>query len=224
MICELQAEYDATSDATLEKWKNDEGAGALRRPSFPFTKVGVTSGSYIQPPHPAFEILSELEHLAGRDPNADITKPECFHLTFLAILTVSYDVVEELPSVDGLKEIFRRICHGKEFLVQKLGLVALPNALLLAGHPDDASLSLRGEFAEALLASPWKGHLEARYHGGVIPPIFWHTTLVRYHAEYLPEELRAFFKSNRSKTYGRLVLPIHLMSTNYNWKMSVQLD
>ena len=148
---------------------------------------------------------------------------ECLHSTFLAVTGHTYDALSDLPELDELRRIFARVCHGKSYGLRHLRLVALPNALLLAGYPDPETLARRHTLAENLLASPWQGSVRARYPGGPIPPVFWHSTLLRYQAERLPETIRRFYHARARERYGEVSLPIRLLATNYNWRISEAL-
>lgn len=81
---------------------------------------------------------------------------------------------------------------GLGITVRELRLVALPNQLLLAGIPDTLALRQRQAFCERLLTTDWQAALRLRHGNTPLPAPFWHTTLLRYQADCLPESLRRF--------------------------------
>ena len=215
--------YDATSRATLARWSEHARIGPIGDRPFHPTKLSITTGSFLGSLAPVREVLSEIRRLVDGDPLADSLDPASLHFTFLALSQPHYPALGDLPELADVKRVYARRCHRQRFALQDLRLVALPNALLIAGSPDAPTDARRAAFAHDLLASSWAGHLRARYPTGTIPPAFWHSTLVRYQADYLPGRLRRFFAENQAARYGDITLEINLLATNYNWKFAIPL-
>ena len=216
--------YDATSQAAVARWTEHVHIGTIGDRPFHPTKLSVTTGNFLGP-HPAISaVLSHICCLVDGDPLADALGPASLHFTFLALSQPNYPSLDDLPDLIDVKRIFAQHCHRRRFALHDLRLVALPNALLIAGSPDALTAARRTAFAQDLLASPWADYLHARYPSGPIPPAFLHSTLVRYRAEYLPERLRRFFIENQAARYGDTSLEISLLATNYNWEVASRLD
>lgn len=56
-----------------------------------------------------------------------------------------------------------------------------------------------------------------RHAGRALPAPFWHSTLLRYGAAFLPEPVRAFFFKHQAATFGDVAGELTLVKTNYNW-------
>ena len=206
--------YDATCQKTLARWADHDGTGDKVEPPFHPTKLSLTTGNFSGFHPPLQGVLTQIRHLVGADPRADILGAESLHFTFLALSQPDYAGVDDLPDLADVQRIFARRCERQCFALRALRLVALPNALLVAGSPDPLTASRRAAFTQDLLASSWSDRLRARYPTGPLPPAFWHSTLVRYHAEYLPDPLRRFFMLNQAARYGDVSLEIKLLATN----------
>ncbi len=216
--------YEVASARALAWWKRLGGSGKKRPAPFHPTRLAMTTGSYLGENARILGLHEELSEAIASDPLADLNPRAYLHFTFLALSVQAYAGKSALPGHARLREAYERICQGHTFTVTRLRLVALPNALLLAGVADEATQERRGEFARAVLASNWRDRLEARYPDGVIPPVFWHSTLLRYHAEGVSPAVREFFARHRGEEFGRIRLPIRLMATSYNWSRLVYLD
>lgn len=211
--------YQAASESALMRWKNCPGIGFIQPPPFHPAWLAITTGAYLKNHQAVFELRADLENVVGDDPLADIVPRQCLHFTFLALSPHEYETEARIPPLHhSLRESFREHCRGRRFSVSNLRLVALPNALLLAGIPGSETLKQRERFAKALLSSSWREHLVARYPNGSIPPLFWHMTLLRYHADCVSRKVREFFLARRDAEYGEICLPIRLVAANYNWK------
>lgn len=221
---DLDALYDATCRATLARWANHPHVGDIGPRPFHPTKLSVTTGSFLGPLTSLSQTLSQIRRLVDGDPLADCLDPACLHFTFLALSQPEYLSADDLPDLTDVKQIFTRHCRGQSFALNNLRLVALPNALLIAGSPDVPTAARRNAFARDLLTSPWANRLRPRYPSGAIPPAFWHSTLVRYQADCLPERLRRFFAENRTVCHGAVFLPIEMLATNYNWQTAFRLE
>jgi len=215
--------YEDTIQKTLGLWNAHSETGEVRtQPFYHPTKLAITSGNRAGASMAG--LLSGLTTAAQGDPQADIAPAEGMHFTFFAITQALYERPEDADDVAGLADIFRQHCAGHIMQISELRLVALPNQLLLAGIPDQASLRVRQSLVEHLLTTKWAGKVKDRYPNAAIPQIFWHSTLLRYGAQYLPESLRAFFCENQYKSFGSVSLPVKLVMTNYNWTDTVFLS
>ena len=216
--------YDVTCQATVSSWAEHACIGTIRDPPFHPTKLAISTGSFLDPHADILEVLSGIHRLAKDDPLADPLDPADLHFTFLALSPTDYLSLNDLPDLGDVNRLFAQHCHQQRFALHDLRLIALPNALLIAGSPGAPTAARRTEFTQDLLASSWGNRLRARYQTGPIPPAFWHSTLVRYQADYLPKRLRRFFTENQAARYGDISLDINLLATNYNWKVASRLD
>ncbi len=216
--------YDATCAATVARWADHASIGTIGVRPFHPTKLSITTGNFLGFHAPILDVLSRIRRLVDSDPMADALDPASLHFTFLALSQPNYPSLDDLPDLADVRRVFARHCHRQRFALHDLRLVALPNALLIAGSPDASTAARRTAFAQDLLVSPWADSLRARYPTGTVPPAFWHSTLVRYQADYLPGQLRRFFAENQAVRYGDTSLEINLLATNYNWKVASRLD
>ncbi|QLK63272.1 hypothetical protein GE278_11180 [Enterobacteriaceae bacterium Kacie_13] len=215
--------YENTIERTLNLWNAHGETGKARtEPFYHPTKLAITSGNRAGAAMAG--LLSDLTAAAQGDKLADIAPPGGMHFTFFAITQALYDSPEDAEDLAGLVETFEQHCAGHVMQISELQLIALPNQLLLAGIPDRDSLRVRQSLAEHLLATKWAGKIKDRYPNAAIPQIFWHSTLLRYSAEFMPEPLRAFFHENRHRNFGAVSLPVKLVMTNYNWTDTVLLS
>ncbi len=216
--------YEATCQATVARWADHAHIGTIGERPFHPTKLSLTTGNFLGTQTAVSDVLSGIHRLVDGDPLADSLDPASLHFTFLALSQPDYPSLDDLPDLSDVKRVFAQHCHGQRFTLRDLRLVALPNALLIAGLPDASTAARRTAFAQALLVSPWETYLHARYPSSVIPPAFWHSTLVRYQAEYLPKPLRRFFADHQATRYGNISLEINLLATNYSWQVASRLD
>jgi hypothetical protein len=117
-----------------------------------------------------------------------------------------------------VKNLHARYALQLDWKVNDLRLVPTRNALLLAGIPDMESLRIRKTITEEVLHSRWEPLIRERYKGFPIPPLIWHTTLMRSRREYLPESARQLFRDNRHAHFADIQIgfPI-LAAVTYNW-------
>jgi len=167
------------------------------------------------------ELLAELGQLSQGDPLADVMHPDHFHLTFLAITPALYNNHRQPEAVSGLRKIAEKYLH-QTLRVRDLRLVALPNQLLIAGIPDAENSVQRTAFWRELQDSDWAGLLQQRY-GGKEPPLFWHSTILRYNATVLPDRLQRFFAQRSEQRYGEMTGKIVLRLVSYNWSSTQEL-
>jgi len=211
--------YRVASRQTLLRWREHDGAGQpLTTPFYPPDRLSITTGIKAAPTAAIRQLLTELRLQVGNDPLADVMAEQGLHFTLLALTPAQFgdnDVIGHLPA---LQAVFRACCGDRFMRLDGLHLVALPNQLLLAGYPDEASLAARGQLAQQILTSPWGEALRERYKNDPLPPLFWHSTLLRYQAEYLPEQLRRFYLSHQHQTYGGIAAPMVMMLADYHWQ------
>lgn len=214
----LQDIYDSTNISTRSAWKENAGTGAVRGENY-YDPVKLALATGIQPPMPisVSRLLNELRKLTKDDPLADTLPTEGFHFTFLPLTLPLYQVNEPLPEkVQQLTDIWSEY-HAKRISISHLRLVALPSQLLLAGFPDRTALAMRKSFCDSVLASRWKNELLLRHHNIPLPAPFWHSTILRYNAAFLPPALRQFFLQHQDKDFGEVSGELTLARINYNW-------
>lgn len=215
---ELQQLYTRTSEKTLAKWAVHPDIGRVREEAFyePH-KLAMTSG--IQPALtvPLSQLLRELHELAHNDPLADVMPYTGLHFTFFAITMPLYQRCDISMLDQQLSTIFAEHAENLVTTISNLRLVALPNQLLIAGTPDIKSQSAKAAFAHQLCDSPWREKLRERHGDISLPPPFWHSTLLRYQAEFIPQHFRAYFLAHQSQHYGDVTAQVQLALTNYNW-------
>lgn len=200
------------------QWSQHPGIGSTLQSPYAPDLLGISSGNFLPPNRQLQKTLDDLLNAQRDDPLVDVIPQDQLHFTFLALSPHHYATVGELPSLAPLREAFA-CCHNQPLIVGNLRLVALPNALILAGIPSEDSMALRQRFVDHLRKTSWATHLTARYQGGPIPPVFWHTTLIRYHATYLPAPFRLFYAQHRHLDFGEIRLPIRLLAVSYNWSV-----
>lgn len=220
----LSALYEATSERTLVAWQKAPDCGEIMQQAYydPH-KLALASG--IQPSLPT-AIASLRQQLAIRvsdDALADVMPADGLHFTFLPITLPLYSAAEPPENMASLLTLWQR-WRQHTVRINELRLVALPGQILLAGIPDEKSQQARQQFCDALLASPWLNHLIDRHAHTPLPPPFWHTTLLRYQAQYLPPSLRHFFLANRQQRYGSVEGTLKLAQVNYNWTRVLPIE
>ena len=220
----LTSLYEETSARTLALWNNAPEIGELMQGDY-YDKDRFAPATGIQPPVPGAlrKLLEEVNALAEGDPLADAMPLNGLHFTFLAVTLPLYRRRQRPEKLDELRTIWEAY-RLQPTTISELRLVALPGQLLLAGIPDGASAAARVELAQRLLRSGWQDEIKARYQNTPLPPPFWHSTLLRYRAERLPEKWRDFFRARQTQRYGAVSAPRHLVMTNYNWTQVEKLD
>lgn len=215
---ELQQLYARTSEKTLATWATQPGIGNIREQAFyDPNKLAITSG--IQPAltEPLNLLLHELHELAGNDSYADVMPFSGLHFTFFAITMPLYQQRDSAILDPFLLAAFKEHAKNLTVTISDLQLVALPNQLLIAGTPDVKSLVAKEAFARQLLDSPWREKLRERHGDIPLPPPFWHSTLLRYQADFLPARFRDYFLTRQTRHYGAVSAKADLALTNYNW-------
>lgn len=220
----LSALYEATSKRTLVAWQKTPDCGeVMQQGYYDPHKLALASG--IQPTLSTgiVSLRQQLATLTSGDRLADVMPADGLHFTFLPLTLPLYTDTEQPENIASLLEQWHR-WQQSTLHIRELRLVALPSQLLLAGIPDEESLQARQQFCDALLASPWRNHLIDRHAHTPLPAPFWHTTLLRYRAQYLPPSLRHFFLANRQQRYGSVEGSLKLAQVNYNWTRVLPIE
>ncbi|MCA9971830.1 MAG: hypothetical protein KC425_16510 [Anaerolineales bacterium] len=215
----LETAYAQLTQKTLRQWQAQPAAGPPRGHAYPPDKLGLATGCLLPPGGALARLHAALAALAQADPLVDLVPADSLHVTFLALALDQFASVDDLPAeLTAVYPLLARHLCGLDYRLCRLRLVPLPRALVLAGIPDAASDAARRALAADLLASAWRPFLAARYAGYAIPPLFWHTTLVRYRADYAPPALRALFHQFRAARFADLTLgQPQLVAASYDW-------
>ncbi|EOE5507230.1 hypothetical protein ACKJUJ_002609 [Cronobacter sakazakii] len=214
----LQEMYRTANENTLAIWSKNAGIGEVRKENY-YDPVKLALATGIQPPVPVkvSRLLCELQHLTQDDPLADILPAHGLHFTFLPLTLPLYNINEPLPAkVEQLAALWTEF-DAKKILIRNLQLVALSGQLLLAGIPENPAIALRQSFCQKVLETDWKNELLRRHHGSALPAPFWHSTLLRYNAAFLPATLRQFFLKHQDMDFGDVTGELILARVNYNW-------
>lgn len=215
---QLQKVYSAANQKTLALWRENPGIGAIRTERYyDPDKLALATGIRPPVPAPVSGLIRELEALVKGDRLAELLPVSSVHFTFLPLTLPLYEEHEPLPAKVGQLEDIWREYQGKHIVIRQLRLVALPGQLLLAGIPDDPAIAMRQLFCESVLKSQWKEELLQRHTGSPLSAPFWHTTLLRYSAEFLPEALRAYFARHQADDFGEVSGVLVLARVSYNW-------
>lgn len=214
----LQDMYLSANENTRVMWAKNAGIGEIKRGNY-YDPVKLALAAGIQPPVSSYvsRLIGELKRLTKDDPLADTLPIQGFHFTFLPLTLPLYNVNELLPAkVDQLTTIWTGF-HAKKIVIRNLRLVALPSQLLLAGIPESPAIAMRQSFCEKVLDSHWKNELLMRHTGSPLPAPFWHSTLLRYSADFLPATIRQFFFERQAINFGDVAGELTLARINYNW-------
>lgn len=220
----LQNLYRSTNENTTAIWAKNAGVGDIKEGNY-YDPVRLALASGIQPPVSldASRLIGELQQLTKDDPLADVLPPEGFHFTFLPLTLPFMNENEPLPGkVAELTKIWTGF-DAKRIVIRDLRLVALPSQLLLAGIPDSTAIAMRQSFCESVLNSQWKNELQMRHSGSPLPAPFWHSTLLRYGADFLPTSLRQYIFERQSVNFGDVTGDLKLAKVNYNWTICYPL-
>ncbi len=210
--------YRSTNVSTIATWKKNAGIGDVREESY-YDPVKLALATGIQPPMTLFisRLIDELKALTGSDSLADTLPAHGLHFTFLPLTLPLYEVNEPLPAkVEQLRTIWTDY-QAKKIVIRNLRFVALPSQLLLAGIPDAPASAMRQSFCEKILASSWRNELLKRHTRSPLPAPFWHSTLLRYSAAFLPAAVRQFFYERQDIDFGDVTGELTLARINYNW-------
>lgn len=214
----LHSKYQSTNEETLTIWRHNSGIGEVRKDNY-YDPVKLALATGIQPhmPSPVAHLICELSQLMKDDLLADILPASSFHFTFLPLTPPLFEENQRLPAkVDQLTDIWTGY-QTKKIIIRKLRLVALPSQLLLAGIPDEPAVEMRQSFCEKILDSQWKKELLLRHTASPLPAPFWHSTILRYGAAFLPLALRDFFYDRQAINFGDVSGELALVKINYNW-------
>jgi len=210
--------YRTANENTLAIWAKNAGIGEIRKENY-YDPLKLALATGIQPTVPVkvSRLLCELQQLTQDDPLADILPAHGLHFTFLPLTLPLYNINEPLPAnVEQLTTLWTQF-DAKKIIIRNLQLVALPGQLLLAGIPENPAIALRQSFCEKVLETDWKNELLRRHHGSALPAPFWHSTLLRYNAAFLPATLRQFFLKRQDMDFGDVTGELILARVNYNW-------
>lgn len=214
----LQKMYLSANENTIAMWLKNAGIGKAREENY-YDPLKLALAAGIKPPvsGSVSHLIEELKRLTKDDPLADTLPTQGFHFTFLPLTLPLYNVNEQLPEkMEQLTNIWTEF-HAKKIVLKDLRLVALPSQLLLAGIPERAAIELRQSFCEKVLDSHWKKELLMRHTGSPLPAPFWHSTLLRYSAAFLPVTVRQFFIERQALNFGNVAGELILAKVNYNW-------
>lgn len=217
-LISLQNRYRSANENTLAIWQRNAGIGEVRKEDY-YDPLKLALATGIQPHTPSgvTDLIGELNQLAGDDPLADILPVSGFHFTFLPLTLPLYDVNEQLPAKVGqLTDIWAGY-QANKIVIRDLRLVALPSQLLLAGIPDEPAVAMRQSFCEQVLDSRWRNELLMRHKGSQLPAPFWHSTILRYGAAFLPAVVRELFFDRQAINFGDVSGELILARINYNW-------
>ncbi|EOU1295285.1 hypothetical protein [Cronobacter sakazakii] len=214
----LQEMYRTANENTLAIWSKNAGIGEVRKENY-YDPLKLALATGIQPTVPVkvSRLLCELQQLTQDDPLADILPAHGLHFTFLPLTLPLYNINEPLPAnVEQLTTLWTQF-DAKKIIIRNLQLVALPGQLLLAGIPEHPAIALRHSFCDKVLETDWKHELLRRHTGSPLPAPFWHSTLLRYNAAFLPATLRQFFLKRQDMDFGDVTGELTLAKVNYNW-------
>lgn len=210
--------YRSANENTVAIWGENAGIGDIRQGNY-YDPVKFALAAGIQPSlsSDVTRLLCELQQLTRDDPLADVLPADGFHFTFLPLTLPLYHEKASLPEkVDQLTAIWTGL-DAKKIVIRNLRLVALPGQLLLAGIPESPAVAMRQSFCEKVLDSDWKHELLMRHSGSPLPAPFWHSTLLRYNAAFLPVTLRRYFLERQTVDFGDVAGELTLAKINYNW-------
>ena len=215
----IHSEYRRMEEETLEKWRSHPSVGCPG--DFPYDRslLAIAMGQYFEPCPGLSSLFADLREISRRDASIEVPDLTWLHMTFLALSPHRYEDSLDYPeTLSIVKDLHARYALHIRWSVYDLRLVPTQNALLLAGLPDVESWRIRKTIAEELLNSHWEPLIRERYKGFPIPPIIWHTTLMRSRREYLPESVRQLFMDNRNARFADIQIgsPI-LAAVTYNW-------
>lgn len=214
----LQNLYRSTNENTAAIWAENAGIGEIKRGNY-YDPVRLALASGIQPrvSSDVSRLIGELKQLIKDDPLADVLPTAGFHLTFLPLTPPLFNENEPLPEkMEELTKIWTEF-DAERIVIRDLRLVALPSQLLLAGIPDSPAIAMRQSFCEQVLDSHWKDELQRRHSGSPLPAPFWHSTLLRYGADFLPASMRQFIIERQAVNFGDVSGELKLARVNYNW-------
>ncbi|MGN7911767.1 hypothetical protein [Enterobacter sp. 22466] len=217
---DLERLYLETNAKTLAMWETQDGIGSRRAPCYASGSFALATGFQPEIAESVDVLFRELESLTCQDPLADLQPRPGFHFTFVPLTLPLYEKNARLPvKTHQLLDAWSPFA-GQVITIRALRLVALPGQLLLAGLPDSPAPAQRKAFCETLLTTHWQDELRLRHDKTPLPAPFWHTTLLRYQADYMPEPLRAFFRARQSLRFGDVCGSLDLRLVNYNWTYS----
>jgi hypothetical protein len=221
----IEREYETIEKNTLALWGKEPGIGDPQALPYDEALFAFTTGQKFRPADALLGLHDELLEIGARDENLRVIARMNMHFTLLALSPHRHSGPNDYPAALGLlKSLYAQHVAQVPFRLSSLRLVSLPNTLLLAGIPNEEAHSARRGLAGALLASEWEPLLRARYEPYPIPPVIWHTTLVRSLRQFLPSNLREVFSRYRDTRFRDIDLgqPI-LAAVTYDWSTVRQI-
>lgn len=217
--------YRSTNLNTIRMWEDNAEIREIRKENYyDPVKLALSTGIKPRMPFSVSQLINELNELTRDDPLADILPEHSFHFTFLPLTRPLYKANERLPSkVEQLKNIWAGY-HSKKIVIRELRLIALPSQLLLAGIPDEPVIAMRQSFCEKILGSNWKDELLMRHSCSPLPAPFWHSTILRYSAAFIPVTVREYFLERQEMDYGDVTGELTLARISYNWRKFYPLE
>ncbi len=222
----LLTAYTDTTQCTLQCWRENPTAGRALPIPYHQSRLGISTGNVFHITGWLAEFYTALAAYAREDPRLDLVPQDSLHFTFLALATSLFDETSDIPQeINSLFPLYDTYVHPVTFCIRHVRLLPLHGALLLAGIPNIQSFKARRQFAEAVLNSAWSPWLNDRYKHHEIPPVFWHTTIARYEAEFLPERVRAVYHRFAAEFIPEINMgrPLFVAST-YNWSHIQELS
>lgn len=221
----VEEEYRRIEASALSAWDANPGMGSQIGLGYVADLLGFSSGSKFSLFEALRQFMDELNRLSQSVEGLDILAERNLHFTFLALSQHRYSGADAFPeNLSELKRVAKESLKSAPTYLSRLRLVPLSNAIVLAGVPDEESVSARAVFTEALLKSSWAPHLRQRYGQYSIPPLIWHTTLVRADRQYLPTAVRDLFHSWRRQDFGSLELDApRVAAVTYNWSRMIEI-
>lgn len=222
---QLVTAYANVTQRTLQTWDENLTTGRALPAPYHHSRLGISTGNVFQITDWLAELYAALAEYACVDARLDLVPRNSLHFTFLALATSLFDGMDDMPQeIISLLPLYDRHVRPVTFRIRSVRVLPLQNALLLAGIPDAESFDARQQFAEAVLNSAWSPWLRNRYKNHALPPLFWHTTVARYHAEFLPEPVRALCHRYASETMSEILIgQPRLVAATYNWSRILDL-
>jgi len=221
----IEFAYERLTEDAISTW-NANGTIGLPTP-FPYhrKRLALAIGRTFTASNRLRTLLNDMRTVSTYIPRLEVPETSWLHFTFLALSPHNFARVESFPdSLSVVKQSYTRCVAGRPWTIKNLRLVPLHNGLLLAGIPDMDTLASRKQLADDLLSSPWETMLRARYGRYPIPPVIWHTTLMRFPYERMPAPARDIYFAYSSGSFGDITLdPPILAAVSYNWSQVIRL-
>lgn len=211
MLEEIEREYNRLRSEGLNTWAEYPHPGNLRGAAYD-RRLALSFGVRYTATRRMQGLLDGLTKLR-EDDELDVVQD--LHVTFLACTRQVYETIEDLPLAafltNDLPASIRLNC---------LRLIPIQDGLVLAGLPDAEAIEARATIAGELLGRPEAAKLlRERYGKYPIPPLLWHTTLVRCRHEYAKKSVRDLFARHATVDFNSLDIgPIRLCAIDFDWR------